>query len=266
MDLLKKVAVMVFIFLAIPSLVFGAVSGFVTLKYGQKNNSEVRELQTFLKSQGLYNGPVTGNFLTLTRASLKNFQKKYGLKQSGLLDESTLKKITEIQNLQNNSQSTNNLQENQTTINTSSSLDITKLPLGDNKYSTTSAQRGYIYLCSVGGGMEGGAQVKGPWITGDTWDSTKKTQVSGDVSWPNAKLNIKTSGETRIFTGNGLPVNHNTGQYPINSSDPAYKYDKNPNSISEQNTSITVPLKQLLQFPYCFDSYKFHFDFFVLDF
>lgn len=50
------------------------------LYYGMKNNSEVRCLQEFLKSQGpeIYpQGLVTGNFLSLTKQAVIRFQEKY---------------------------------------------------------------------------------------------------------------------------------------------------------------------------------------------
>jgi len=53
------------------------------LYYGMMNNSEVRCLQEFLKSQGpeIYpEGLVTGNFLFLTKAAVIRFQEKYASK------------------------------------------------------------------------------------------------------------------------------------------------------------------------------------------
>jgi hypothetical protein len=119
-------------------------------------------------------------------------------------------------------------------------IDITKLPLGDGKYST-SAKKGYIYACRTSS-MGGGAFADGPWIQGTTWDSTKKYVVDGSVSWPNAAFSLTISGTNRVFTGNGLPKSHATGVYPISSSDDAYQYDRNPNSIKTQSLTITLPM------------------------
>lgn len=44
------------------------------LFFGVKNNSEVKKLQEFLQEQGLYSGPKTGNFLSLTKEAVKKFQ------------------------------------------------------------------------------------------------------------------------------------------------------------------------------------------------
>lgn len=44
------------------------------LSYGSRNKSAVIELQQFLLDQGVYGGPVTGNFLTLTRTGVQAFQ------------------------------------------------------------------------------------------------------------------------------------------------------------------------------------------------
>lgn len=128
----------------------------------------------------------------------------------------------------------------QTQTFTSTKVDLTHLPLGDNKVSKT-AQKGYIYLCRTQTDG-GGAFNTGPWIneTDKTWDLTKKLTVDGSVSWPNAKLTVSVNGQTRSLVGNGLP-SHLTGTYPIGSTDDAYKYDRNPNSIKEQSLSLNLP-------------------------
>ena len=115
------------------------------------------------------------------------------------------------------------------------------LPLGDNKYSTKGPKKGYIYLCRVMNGG-GGAQTSGSWITGTTWNYDEKPQVQGAVSWPNATFRDKISGSNRVLAGNGLPVGMTTGTFPISSSDPASKYDRNPNSIKAQTLNLTLPL------------------------
>ncbi|HEX7041926.1 MAG TPA: YHYH protein [Patescibacteria group bacterium] len=128
--------------------------------------------------------------------------------------------------------------------------DLTQIPLGDGKYSS-SPQKGYIYSC-VTNFTGGGAEHAGNWINGNFWDKTQKISVLGDVSWPNATFSITTSGTSRIITGNGLPVNYTTGIFPISSSDPAYQYDRNPNSIKSQNITLTLPINpQTASTPTC---------------
>lgn len=122
-----------------------------------------------------------------------------------------------------------------------SSIDYTKLPLGDKKYST-SPKKGYVYSCQTSF-TGGGAFTQGPWIdtTNNTWDLTKKAVVDGSVDWANATWKVSASGTTRTLTGNGLP-SHETGTYPIASTDDAYQYDRNPNSIKTQSLSISLPV------------------------
>ncbi len=86
--------------------------------------------------------------------------------------------------------------------------------------------------------------MTGPWIdsaTG-TWDSLTKPTSAGSVSWSNASYSVTTSGNTRIIATNDLPVNHPTGVFPIASTDPAYQFDHNPNSIEPHPTTIDLPL------------------------
>lgn len=125
------------------------------------------------------------------------------------------------------------------------------VPLGNNLYVTDAPKKGYIYLCHVQK-EGGGSQTAGPWISGKTWNFLKKISVSGNVSWPNATFTNTLSGTNRILKGNGLPVTHKTGVFPIAATDPAYAYDHNPNSISAQSFMETVPASPVYSdTPYC---------------
>lgn len=112
------------------------------------------------------------------------------------------------------------------------------LPIGDGKISS-SGKRGYVYSCQTQFGG-GGAFRDGEWIQGAFWDPSKKIAVSGAVAWPNAKTTISLSGTQRLISGNNLP-SHTTGIYPIQSTDAAYQYDRNPNSIFAQNIQYSLP-------------------------
>ena len=118
------------------------------------------------------------------------------------------------------------------------------LPLGDKKYVTDGPKKGFIYLCNVRSAeSEGGAQKAGSWIneSDGTWNINKKISVLGSVAWKNAQFKMATEDGERVFNGNNLPINHNTGTFPVTSNDPAYQIDRNPNSIQEQTLSLSVP-------------------------
>lgn len=66
------------------------------LRYGLMRNQQVRDLQTFLTDEGYYSGPISGNFLSMTRRSLNNFQKDNGLKVVSKLDKSTREIINQL--------------------------------------------------------------------------------------------------------------------------------------------------------------------------
>lgn len=121
----------------------------------------------------------------------------------------------------------------------SEAVNPARLPIGDGKISTT-PKVGYVMRCGTGPGNGGGAFRDGPWIKSDgTFDLTAKTSVSGSVPWTSS-LELTSSGNARQLSGNGLP-NHPTGTYPIASSDPAYRFDRNPNRIQAQNLRYTLP-------------------------
>jgi len=113
------------------------------------------------------------------------------------------------------------------------------LPLGDGKISA-GPRAGYIFSCGMGGGG-GGAFADGPWIHGSTFDPSAKTSVQGAVSWPAHKLTITVTGGAVHITTNDLP-SHATGTFPIASGDPAYLYDRNPNTIRAQAFDVRLPL------------------------
>ncbi len=124
------------------------------------------------------------------------------------------------------------------TTTTTTSVDATKLPLGDNKFTTTAPAVGYVYACYSAG--QGGATTKGPWFNGDgsTWNSTSKISVQGVVNW--VSTFAVALGSTLGITGNGLP-SQPTGTFPIASTDPAYAYDRNPNSIKTSAIAWGLP-------------------------
>jgi len=114
-----------------------------------------------------------------------------------------------------------------------------QLPLGDGKISA-GPRAGYIFSCGIGAGG-GGAFADGPWIHGNTFDPDAKSTVQGAVSWPARRLTITAAGGAIHITTNDLP-SHPTGVFPIASGDPAYLYDRNPNSIRAQSFDVRLPL------------------------
>jgi len=81
--------------------------------------------------------------------------------------------------------------------------------------------------------------VDGPWITGSTWNSREKISVGGSVAWTSTTA-FRKSGSTLRVTGNALPK-HTTVMYPVRATDAAYRYDRNPNSISAQTLAYSLP-------------------------
>ncbi len=122
-------------------------------------------------------------------------------------------------------------------------LDVHRLPLGDGRVSAT-PRPGFVMSCRMQF-RQGGAQHVGPWIHGTTWDLTGKVTVRGRVTWPEAQFAITTDDAgrvvSRLVTGNGLPVDTPTGQFPIARDDPAYQIDRNPNDVRPQDVRLVLP-------------------------
>lgn len=94
LKLLGSVIMLGYLIMAPVGVFAAAVDGAVV--YGKMNSTQVRQLQTFLKGQKVYTGPVTGNFFNLTRTALRKFQLKNKLSVTGVLDEDTAVKIAEL--------------------------------------------------------------------------------------------------------------------------------------------------------------------------
>jgi hypothetical protein len=125
------------------------------------------------------------------------------------------------------------------------------VPLGDYKYVTSGAKKGYVYLCNARKDNPG-SMVLGPWVSGDTWNFKQKVTVDGSVTWKNATFVQTISGAYRTLTGNDLPINHTTGVFPVALSDDAHQYDANPNTISSQQLKVSLPAKPTYSStPYC---------------
>lgn len=111
------------------------------------------------------------------------------------------------------------------------------LPVGDNQYTTTAAEKGKVFLCHANfvPASQAGAQKRGPWFVNNNteWDINKKSAIAGNIEWEQ-NLSIVMQNGSRVTTTNDLP-DHHTGVFPVASTDPARLYDANPNTISSQN-------------------------------
>jgi len=115
------------------------------------------------------------------------------------------------------------------------------IPLGDGHVST-SPKRGYVDSCVTQFNGKG-ANGKTPWIDklAMTWDARTKPTVEGAVSWPSATHTFSVIYASRVLSTNDLPEGEKTGTFPIQTSDPAYQYDQNPNTIVAQSIIENVP-------------------------
>lgn len=124
-----------------------------------------------------------------------------------------------------------------------SPISETSIPLGDGKLST-SPKVGYEDTCTENF-RGGGGRSTLPWIntSAHTWNSKKKISVQGHNSWADARHSFVVKGKSRVLTTNDLPDPGTTGDFPINPSDAAYRYDTNPNSVEPQSFTWTVPAR-----------------------
>lgn len=83
---------------AIPAQGRGEVLGESAFRFNNylvigSRGDDVTELQNRLTAEGVYSGPITGYFGSLTSQGVKNFQKKYGISQVGVVGPQTRAKL-----------------------------------------------------------------------------------------------------------------------------------------------------------------------------
>ena len=124
-----------------------------------------------------------------------------------------------------------------------SDLDLTALPLGDQRFSSA-PEVGSVHACQTTFNGRG-AFAQGPWIDADagTWNMLDKITVEGEVAWPEATWAETVEGDQRVITSVALPVGHTTGVFPVASDSEAYDYDRNPNTIEAHDTQLSVPIR-----------------------
>jgi hypothetical protein len=129
----------------------------------------------------------------------------------------------------------------------SATVDPTRLPLGNRRMVVDAPRKGYVFACDpfmYSMSTVIGATRTGPWINEGnmTYDVTKKIFDRGRVDW-HGNFSAVPQGDRRVITSDGLPIyGVPTGIFPIPSHDPAYQYDRNPNTILKQNISFSIPL------------------------
>lgn len=120
--------------------------------------------------------------------------------------------------------------------------DLTRLPLGDTKVTTTGPGKvGWTWACTPGNPNAPGAIHDGPWIEGDEWNLLEKLAVRGAISWKTAaKYAEKSGATTRTVTTMRVPTIGTTGEFPIARDDPAHAYDRNPSSVTPRQKVVTI--------------------------
>src|SRR3989344_6121580 len=103
------------ILLSVPLLV-SAKTFDSNLYFGITNNPDVQMLQEFLTDQGVYSGPITGNFFSLTLAAVKNYQSQNNITPAaGFFGPITRAKANEILSAQTKSSDSQAITETGTT-------------------------------------------------------------------------------------------------------------------------------------------------------
>jgi hypothetical protein len=120
-------------------------------------------------------------------------------------------------------------------------INLTALPLGDTRVTLQGPKAGWTWACQAGNPNAPGAIHDGPWIGTTTWNLLDKLAVQGTNTWPTARYTATTGTSTRTITTMRVPTIGTTGNFPIQRTDPAYAYDRNPNDIIPRAKTVTIP-------------------------
>jgi hypothetical protein len=118
--------------------------------------------------------------------------------------------------------------------------DLTRLPLGDNLLADA-PEVGHIVACRTNPDA-GGAFRDGDWIdmANGTWNLLEKVSVEGSVVLSGYFFEYGVDGGERSFVTADIPE-HPTGTFPVAANDPAYQFDRNPNTIAVQDFAFAIP-------------------------
>lgn len=122
------------------------------------------------------------------------------------------------------------------------SLNLSALPIGDNRTTTSGPQANHLYVCTTAPfSRGGGAAISGPWMSSNgTYNLASKVSADGNITWKNPQLSVTVNGSTRVVHTNDLP-SVPTGIFPILPNTTAYEYDRNPNAITAQTITLNLP-------------------------
>ena len=108
---MKKILVAVLFSIFTVSIANAATSFETDLSFGITGSAKVTTLQEFLRDQGLYTGPITGNFFTLTKNAVIAFQKAHSVNGTGYFGPLTRQKANVLLKTPANNISVSSLEE-----------------------------------------------------------------------------------------------------------------------------------------------------------
>lgn len=133
------------------------------------------------------------------------------------------------------------------------------LPVGDGKYVTNAAKKGYVYTCSAYAqsftANTTPGTTRGPWFADNNsrYKITEKEKIQGNLAG-RGTFTSTVSGTSRTIATNNLPLGHTTGTFPIARTDPAYAYDHNPAKLIAQAYTYSLPAKPISSTPQCINT------------
>jgi len=196
------------------------------LQYGMYGNPDVSALQQALTLQGVYSGPVSGNFLSATEDAVVLFQQKYGISGTGYVGVLTRAKLNALYGGGPSATTPTPLPISEPTGSASVASPLSVSCYGTASVSGTSAVTNVVWTATVAGGTPPYTYY---WFRG----------TSADGTIPPGTSNYATSN-----LGNGGGGHSVTANYgPWATSQTAYVQVKDASS-NQATSSCTVAMPQ----------------------
>jgi hypothetical protein len=120
------------------------------------------------------------------------------------------------------------------------------LPLGDDYFSTSLADKGYLYSCNdKNPGSPGSDEKRLTWVNfaKGTWDFFQKLWLpEGDFEPLIGPFEERVSGANRLIEVNNLPVDGKIGDWPMTSYDALTEIDGNPGIPGQESYAFSYPV------------------------
>ena len=118
------------------------------------------------------------------------------------------------------------------------SVSAAGLDLGDRQVRSGKPRSGFLLRCAPTSSRAGATL---PWIAAGRWFPARRPVVEGSVRHGGSGFVYRSSRKGRELSGNGLPISHPTGAFPVGPASGAHSYPEARRAIVPHRLSGRIP-------------------------